>query len=456
MLFTTHVVGLLATAGSALAALQVDLSSPDSIKKAAALVAEDLLTFYHGNKPGHTPGILPGPPPDGPYYWWIAGAMWGTIMDYRHYTGDTKFDPIVKEAMLHQVGHDRDFMPRNWSLSMGNDDQAFWGMTALIAAETGFPDPKPDEPQWLALAQAVFNEQSSMDRRAPDGNCQWGLRWQAYQSNNGWDYINTIANGGYFNIAARLARYTNNATYAEYAGKTWDFLVRLKYIDAEYNVFDGGHYPKQCLDVNRAQFSYNAAILMQGAAYLYNYTNGDAVWKDRVDKIVDQTIKVFFADGAAYEIACETGGCNADMETFKGYLHRWMAATAKLAPFTKARIMPVLLNSTLAAVKQCTGGSNGRFCGFHWTSGVFDGEIGAAQQMNVLGALSSLLIDNVPLPLTNATGGTSIGNPLAGSDDASKLRQYDPITTGDKAGAAILTMLLVSGGLGAFFFMSKD
>lgn len=455
MLFKSRILGALALASTASAALQVDLNSPASIRKAAQQVADDLLTFYDGDKPGKTPGILPGPPPAGPYYWWTAGAMWGTLLDYWHYTGDAKFNPTIKHAMMHQVGEQKNFMPRNWSLSMGNDDQAFWGMTAMIAAETGFEDPPPTGPQWLALAQAVFNDQTDMSRRAPDGNCKWGLRWQAYQTNNGWDYINTIANGCYFNIGARLARYTNNATYAEYASKTWDFLTRLKYIDDDYNVYDGAHYPKQCTDVNRAQFSYNSAIMMQGAAYLYNFTS-DAVWKDRVNKLVDQTIKVFFEQGAAYEIACETGGCNEDMETFKGFMHRWMAQTALLVPETKARIMPVLKNSTLAAVKQCTGGANGRMCGFHWTSGVFDGELGAAQQMNVVAALSSLLIDEVKLPLTNATGGTSIGDPLAGGLNVPPMREWAPVTTGDKAGAAILTMLLIGGGAFAFFFMSKE
>jgi hypothetical protein len=46
-----------------------------SIKQAASQVAEDLLSFYVGDQPGMTPGILPGPPPDGDYYWWIGGAM---------------------------------------------------------------------------------------------------------------------------------------------------------------------------------------------------------------------------------------------------------------------------------------------------------------------------------------------------------------------------------------------
>lgn len=49
----------------------------DSLKQTAAEVAKDLLSFYKGEDPGWTfaIGILPGPPPDGDYFWWIGGAM---------------------------------------------------------------------------------------------------------------------------------------------------------------------------------------------------------------------------------------------------------------------------------------------------------------------------------------------------------------------------------------------
>lgn len=167
----------------------------ESIKKAAALVAEDLLTFYHGDEPGMVPGILPGPPPDGDYYWWQGGAMWGTLLDYRHHTGDKQFDDTISEAMLFQVGPNADFMPPNWTASMGNDDQAFWALSAMLATEVGYTDPPEDQPQWLSLAQAVFNEQTHEDRRVPSGNCEWGLRWQVYPSNNGYNYINSMLSG---------------------------------------------------------------------------------------------------------------------------------------------------------------------------------------------------------------------------------------------------------------------
>ncbi|KAH8682116.1 family 76 glycosyl hydrolase [Xylariales sp. PMI_506] len=452
----TWLIGLGITTKQVSAALSVDLSST------AAEVLEDLLTFYHGDEPGWVPGILPGPPPDGDYYWWQGGAMWGAILDYRYRTGDTTYDDIVTTAMLFQVGDGRDYNPRNWSASMGNDDQAFWALSAMLAAETGYTDPAKDEPQWLALAQAVFNEQTSMDRRVASGNCEWGLRWQVYPSNNGYDYINTIANACYFNIGARLARYTLNDTYKDLAEKTFDLLQTLEYVDADWNVYDGAHLP-DCTNINQAQFSYNAAMLLQGSAFMYNYTDGNEVWKARINGLLSRTFQYFFPDGVAFEPACEsTGSCNADMRSFKSFLHRWLGDVAILAPFTRATIEPILRSSVAAGVAQCTGGTNGRFCGFHWSSGVFDGVTGAGQQMNVLGGLTALLaldegggLNGQPF-LTNTTGGTSIGDPNAGIDSAESTRILADITTGDRAGAGILTTVLIAACLGVWGWMSFD
>lgn len=147
------------------------------------------MSYYHGNETGQTPGILPGPPPAGDYYWWEAGAMWGTLIDYWKMTGDDSYNEVIKQALLFQVGPGEDYMPPNVTASLGNDDQGFWGMTAMLAAENGFPDPPPDEPQWLALAQAVFNTQASPERH--DTTCNGGLRWQIPLSNNGYNYKNS-------------------------------------------------------------------------------------------------------------------------------------------------------------------------------------------------------------------------------------------------------------------------
>jgi len=237
------------------------------------------MTYYHGNESGQIPGILPGPPPLGDYYWWQGGALWGTMIDYWHYTRDGTYNELVQQAMLFQTGPQNTYMPPNWTASLGNDDQAFWGMSAMLAAEVNFQNPKKEDPQWLALAQAVFNTQASPVRH--DDECGGGLRWQIPLANNGYDYKNAIANGCFFNLGARLARYTDNDTYAHWADVTWDWMVGVKLIDDEYNIYDGGHTGKNCTDINRAQFSYNVAIFLQGAAFMYDYVSCPSLrWRE--------------------------------------------------------------------------------------------------------------------------------------------------------------------------------
>jgi mannan endo-1,6-alpha-mannosidase len=111
--------------------------------------------------------------------------------------------------------------------------------------------------------------------------CDGGLRWQAVSTNNGFNYVNTIASACYLNIGARLARYFKNDDYLEMANTTWDFLTARSYIDADGNVYDGAHYipgTNDCDDINKAQFSYNPAILIQGCAIAYNYVSAGLLW----------------------------------------------------------------------------------------------------------------------------------------------------------------------------------
>lgn len=115
--------------------------------------------------------------------------MWGTLIDYWHYTGDTSYVNTTTESLLFQTGPHNNYMPPNWTASLGNDDQAFWALSAMLAAEVRFPDPPAESAQWLALAQAVFNTQAYPDRR--DDTCGGGLRWQIPPTNNGYNYKNS-------------------------------------------------------------------------------------------------------------------------------------------------------------------------------------------------------------------------------------------------------------------------
>lgn len=193
--------------------------------------------------------------------------MFGALIDYWYYTGDDTYNAITTQAMIHQIGDYNAFMPPNQTKTLGNDDQAFWGMAALSAAENKFPDPPDSSPSWLSLAQAVFNTQAA---RWDDSTCGGGLRWQIFSFNNGYNYKNTISNGCFFNIAARLAKYTGNQTYADWAEKAWDWELSVGLMSKDYHYFDGSDDKINCSSVNHIQWTYNAGVHMYGAAAMWN------------------------------------------------------------------------------------------------------------------------------------------------------------------------------------------
>lgn len=194
------------------------------------------------------------------------------MINYWYYTKDTTYNDVVMQALLHQTGDDNDYMPLNQTKTLGNDDQGFWGMAAMTAAETKFPDPPRGKPGWLALAQGVFNTQAP---RWDTTACGGGFRWQIFSFNAGYTYKNSISNGVFFNLGARLALYTGNQTYADLAEKTWDWMEGVGYISPKYEVFDGAGIDQNCSSINRDRWTYNAGIYLLGAAAMYNYVSLD-------------------------------------------------------------------------------------------------------------------------------------------------------------------------------------
>ena len=157
-----------------------------------------------------------------------------------------------------------------------------------------------------------------------------------------------------------------------------------------------------------------------------------------------------------YEPYCEpTMTCDYDQRSFKAYLSRWMAATVVRAPYTYNQIMPYLQSSAQAAVKVCSGGTDGTECGLQWYTGTFDGSYGPGEEMAALEVIQSNLIENVEGPVTAHTGGTSKGDPSAGTTSSVGPTGEDivAITTADKAGAGILTALVVIAFIGGSWWM---
>lgn len=440
-----------------------NMADVDSIKAGAGTIAYGLMGWYTGNHTGDVAGNLPDP-----YYWWEAGAMFGTLVDYWAYTGDTTYVNETYQALQHQVGDDHDYMPTNQTLTEGNDDQGFWALSAMTAAETNFKNPNTTTaggPQWLAIAQAVFNEYV-WRWEASNSSCNGGLRWQIFTFNNGYTYKNSISNGCFFNIAARLARYTGNASYADWATEVYDWMDGVGFIDNAYNVYDGASCAgtSNCTEIDKAQWTYNAGIFMHGAAVMYNYTNGSDVWGTRVTGLVNRTATYFFNNSIIQEQPCEPQDtCTTDDFSFKGYALKWMAKTYQMMPSTYDTIYPLLLATGKAAAASCTGtadGSegfvlNGIACGFKWTASTYDGTSGVGQQMSALQAVTFTL--DGPVPYSANTGGTSSGDTGGGSDKTdSSVDGTTTITTGDRAGAGILTAFVLAAMIGGCTWMMLD
>jgi mannan endo-1,6-alpha-mannosidase len=155
------------------------------------------------------------------------------------------------------------------------------------------------------------------------------------------------------------------------------------------------------------------------------------------------------------EVACEDNGkCDVDQRSFKAYLARWMAASTKVAPFTHDIIMPLLRTSAIGAASSCNAGADGNQCGLKWGIGTNDGSMGVGEQMSALEVIQSNLIDLVPGPLTNSSGGTSKGNNAAGSNSDDNPASFNAITGGDRAGAGILTTLVLIALFGGAWWMA--
>lgn len=180
------------------------------------------------------------------------------------------------------------------------------------------------------------------------------------------------------------------------------------------------------------------------------------MWKTRLEGII-KGLDVFFPVGNIMsEVACEsTGKCNVDQRPFKAYLSRWMAATVQIAPFTYDLLMPKMRASAEAAALQCSGPDNA--CGLRWNKNEsYDGSTGVGEQMSALDIFQAHLVDYVEKRVTASSGGISQGDPNAGtgvSDEDSVGIHEKLISTADRAGAGILTGLVVAAAISAVYFM---
>ncbi|KAJ5681603.1 Mannan endo-1-6-alpha-mannosidase DCW1 [Penicillium maclennaniae] len=439
-------------------AIDLDVTDQDSLKNAASTSVYAMMTYYHGNETGQIPGAFPTK-------WWEGAALFLALLHYWHFTGDTTYNDELSVGLEWQAG-ECDYMPSNYSAYLGNDDQMFWGLAAMTAAEIQFPDSTVGEGySWLSLAQGVFNTQIA---RWDTTKCGGGLRWQIWSWESGYTMKNAISNGGLFQLSARLYRYTGSETYGNWARKIWDWSVSSPLVsNSTWNVADSTEMTNDCTTQGNTQWSYNYGTYLIGASYMYNspletanpialyQTNGteQATWKTAVSGLLNQTLDKFAPasnGGILEEIVCEPSEvCNNNEVLFKGLVSGWLSFTALVAPFTFDTILPKLQTSAQAAAKSCTGHNNNT-CGVRWYQSNYDGWIGMEEQISATNIFVANLINfETSAPVTSTTGGNSTGNPTAGTNDThSSTDNLPTITTADKAGAGILAVVFVIGWVG--------
>ncbi|KAG0686643.1 COPII coat Sec23p-Sfb3p heterodimer component, partial [Pichia californica] len=433
----SFIVLLLATLSNA---LDLVVGDKDSVCDAATEIINGIMDYYEGIRYGGTVGMF-----QAPYYWWEAGEIFGGMIDTWAWCNNDTYEDIIYNALIAQKGSSNDYVPANQSTTEGNDDQAFWGLTVMEAAERNFTNPPDGEVGWLALSQGVYN---TMLSRWDDTQCGGGLRWQIFPYNSGYDYKNTISNACLFAMAARLARYTDNDTYVSTAEMVWDWLVDVDFIQnstSGYNIYDGANIgTNECGTIQANTWSYNYGLLISGAAYLYNYT-GEDLWLERIDNIYLSIESTFInsSTGIMYEHMCQqSGNCNTDQRSFKSIFSRSLGQVAVLVQSYQQKIMDILDTSASGAASSCSGGSDGHTCGINWSYGSWDGWYGLGEQISALEVIQNTLVLQVPPPLSNTTGGTSVGDVNAGLNSRETTNENEiTVTSKDKAGAGVLTAI---------------
>lgn len=396
-----------------------------------------MVQYYKGNETGEIPGLL-----SAPYYWFEAGRMFDALIQYWNLTGDSQYNKIVTQALLFQSG-DEDFMPLNQTKQLGNDDQSTWALAALSAAEAQLPDgTESSDPTWLTLAQNVFDQQVA---RWDTSSCDGGLRWQIFTFNVGYEYKNTFSNGQFFELASRLASFTGNSTYVEWASKVYEWSTEIGFVDEDWNVYDGARATDNCTSVSKLQFSATAGAYISGSAHLYNSTTGSTQekWKKALDGFLTRSIDVFFPDGVVTEPSCETQNtCSNEMKAYKGVLGHKLIDIIQVAPYTSAKITPLITSSAEAAAKAC--GDDG--CSFYWDGTSASGS-GVNEQLSALTYVQGLLVGKDAGPVEGKAGNatTTAGGADASASSTSTPTSSESSTTTPNTGITVRSETTVVG-----------
>ncbi|KAK7715756.1 hydrolase 76 protein [Botryosphaeria dothidea] len=319
-------------------------SATDALNLAVKQVSNGVFTFYNNDNEGV--GLFPKP-----YNWWQSAVAWDSLVNYWYLTGDSSHNDQAQAALVAQKGPDNDYMVPNQTISEGNDNQTVWGLAALTAAERNFPQADGQDASWEDIARNVFD---TLAARWDTSTCGGGLRWQIFTFNDGYNWKNAASQALFFQLAARLASFTGNQTYVDWATRTYDWTRESGLIGDDFAVYNGVNTDDNCTSVARDQWSRSAASFAFGSAVLANFTS-DAQWTNRTNSHLSHLLSTFFPSGILTEPLCDpSNNCNSDQLAARALTLRYLALIPFYVPSTYDQVWPALNASAAAAAARCT------------------------------------------------------------------------------------------------------
>lgn len=157
-----------------------------------------------------------------------------------------------------------------------------------------------------------------MHERWDTKSCNGGLKWQIYTNSPGYNYKNSISNGLYFQLGARLAKLTGSPEYIAEVEQMFEWVQSVGLIDSNYNVYDGKDDTQDCTSADHDQWSYNVGVCLYGGVVLQGLTD-DPQWVTRTNGLLGAASTFF--PGNIMAGKCEQAGtCDVDQLSFKSYL----------------------------------------------------------------------------------------------------------------------------------------
>lgn len=119
-IFQASVLPLISLFAHLTLAIDLNISSSSSISSAAQTIASSLFATYYNA--ASTAGDFTQPQP---WYWWLSGSAWTTVMDYTVFTGDTTYKANILTALAENIGENNDFAPAAQASWEANDGRHY-------------------------------------------------------------------------------------------------------------------------------------------------------------------------------------------------------------------------------------------------------------------------------------------------------------------------------------------